>query len=478
MIMTEKQVGGVIVLFGGTGDLAKSEIIPALYHLFQKGNFSEQFALIGVSRKEMSYQDYRDFVREAMEDVVDKDAIDDSFFQHFFYQTADNTELNDFKKLSETIQKASDECEADPSYIYYYSIPPSVYDDTTKNLKESGILDYEGSHRVAVEKPFGESLESAEEYYDLLQKAFDPQEIYLVDHFLGFESLQNILVTRQANPFLEAVWNSDYIEQVQISLPEDFSIGSRGAFYDENGALLDMFQNHILQILAVVAMDLPEEMDDKKLNEKKLELFRTIPSFKLEDVKEKVVRGQYDTYREEDDVPEESYTETYIAIELEIDSDRWAGVPFYVRTGKSLAENHLTVDILLKTSSKMSVDEHPRLTFSIEPQLGLSMVVHQKHPTESEEVLAAVIGPDKETWKTIHFPEAYENIISDILTDSERHIGAFEQVKEQWRITDSIRQAWEDMPKPDFPNYKTGEIGPEKAEDLLKRNNHSWIYRI
>lgn len=126
----------------------------------------------------------------------------------------------------------------------------------------------------------------------------------------------------------------------------------------------------------------------------------------------------------------------------------------------------------------MSVDEHPRLTFSIEPQLGLSMVVHQKHPTENEEVPAAVIGPDKETWKTIHFPEAYENIISDILTDSERHIGTFEQVKEQWRITDSIRQAWEDMPKPDFPNYKTGEIGPEKAEDLLKRNNHSWIYRI
>lgn len=475
--MAEEKVGGVIVLFGGTGDLAESAIFPAFYQLFQQGKFSDHFALIGVSRKELSDQEYRDYAREAVENEVGKDSTEDDFFQHLFYQSADNTELEDFKELSETVQKAADEFEAESSYIYYYSIPPSVYDETTTNLKESGILDFEGTHRVAVEKPFGESLESAEEYYDLLRNAFDSEEIYLVDHFLGFDSLQNILATRYYNPVLEAVWNRDYIEHVQISLPEDFSIGTRGSFYDENGALLDMFQNHILQILAFVAMDLPDDMDEKSINERKLELLKNIPSFKVEEVEEKVVRGQYDTYRDEEDVPKESQTETYIAIQLEIDTDRWRGVPFYVRTGKSLAENHISVDILLKNSSDVSVNEQSRITFSIEPQLGMSLVMNQNHPAKNEEVLATVLGPDKETLESIYIPEPYENVLSDILKGSKRHIGTFEQVKEQWRITDSIRKGLEEISNPAFPNYETGSKGPKKAEELLSKNNYMWIYR-
>lgn len=475
--MTKEQIGGVFVLFGGTGDLAESEIFPAFHQLFEQGTFSEKFALIGVSRKDMSNEEYRDYVKEQVKQEGDNESIDEDFLKHFFYQSVDNTELDDFDKLSETIKEATDAFDAEPAYVYYYSIPPSLYDETTTNLKESGILDVEGSHRVGVEKPFGESLESAKEYYDIFKKAFDPEEIYLVDHFLGMQSIQNMLSTRYYNPFIEGVWNSEYIDHVQISLPEDFSIGDRGSFYDENGALLDMFQNHMLQILSFVAMDLPDELDEKHINEKKLELLKTIPSFTKEDVKEKVVRGQYDAYRDEEDVPEDSHTDSYIAIELGIDTDRWQGVPFYVRTGKSLAENHFTVDLIFKGSSDVPTSEQSRMTFSIEPQLGLSFVVHQNSSSESENGLKTILGPDKQAFEDVSIPEPYEVVLSDILKGSKRHIGTYDQVKEQWRITDSIKQAWDDLPKPSFPNYDTGDRGPKEAEDLLAKNNREWIYR-
>lgn len=475
--MTQQQVGGVIVLFGGTGDLAKKSILPALHQLFQRGKLSKYFAVLGASRKKMTDQEYRDFARQAIADNADKESIDEEFFQHIFYQSADNTKLEDFNQLSESIQKVAKEFDADHSFVYYYSIMPSLYDETTTHLKKSGILDLEGSHRVAVEKPFGENLASAKEYYELLEKAFDDEQIYLIDHFLGMSSLQNILTSRYYNPALEAIWNRDYIEQVQISLPEDFSIGTRGSFYDENGALLDMFQNHILQILTFVAMDLPDDINEAGINEKKLALLKNVPSFKVKEVKEKVVRGQYDSYRDEEDVPEDSLTETYIAIQLEIDSERWQGVPFYVRTGKSVAENHNTVDVLLKSPLNVDNNKQNRITFSLMPQMGISSVVNQKHPTEDEELLTTVIGPDKETMEKIDIPQPYEELVFDILKGTKRHISTYDQVKEQWRITDSIREAWEELPQPTFPNYETGAIGPKEAEELLTKKGHTWIYR-
>lgn len=475
--MSKQQMGGLIVLFGGTGDLAESELIPAFHQLFQQGKFSDRFALIGASRKEMSDEEYREFARKSVEENVGKDAVEEDFFKHLFYQSADNTKLEDFEQLSDTIQKAAEEFNAEPSFVYYYSIPPSLYDETTTNLKESGILDFEGTHRVAVEKPFGEDLESAKEYYALLEKAFDSDEIFLIDHLLGMSTVQNILTARYYNRALEAIWNRDYIEQIQISMPEDFSIGTRGAFYDENGALLDMFQNHLLQTLTFVAMELPEEMDETEINEKKLDVLKKIPSFDKEDVQKKVVRGQYDTYRDEEDVSEDSVTDTYIAVELEIEAERWKGVPFYLRTGKSVAENHKTVDIILKSSSNESIENQPRITFAIEPEVGLSFVVNQDHPTEDGEVLTTFVGPDEETFGELYTPQTYENLLADILKGSKRHITTFDQVKEQWRITDSIKEAWEELPSPSFPNYKTGEKGPKEAEELLSKNGHEWIYR-
>lgn len=475
--MTKQEKSGVFVLFGGTGDLAELELFPAFYQLYKQGKFSEQFALIGVSRKEMTHQEYRDYARESVEDESSEEELDDTFFEHLFYQSADNTEVDDFKKLSETIKEAAEKYEAGTSYVYYYSIPPSLYDETTTNLKESGILDLEGSHRVGVEKPFGDSLESAKEYHDIFLKAFDTDDIYLVDHFLGMITVQNILSSRYYNPFLESIWNRECIEHVQISLPESMSVGARGSFYDENGALLDMFQNHILQILSFVAMELPEELDEKHINDKKLELLKNIADFTTDDVKEKVVRGQYANYRNEEDVSEESDTDTYIAIEVAISTDRWKEVPFYVRTGKCLVEDHFTVDLFLKNPSESAASEQSRLTFSIEPKLGLSILVNQEHPDGATEGLATLIGPDKQTLENIDIPEPYEVVLSDILAGSKRHIGTYEQVKEQWRITDSIVNGIRDLPKPSFPNYKTGEKGPKEAKELLSKNGHEWLYR-
>ncbi|MDE1549286.1 glucose-6-phosphate dehydrogenase [Jeotgalibaca caeni] len=472
--MSNQKASGLFVLFGGTGDLAEGALLPAFHKLYRQGKLSEHFALVAASRSEMSNEEYRDLAREAVENTDTEDSLADDFFQHLFYQATDNTELEDFEQLSEAIQKAAKEFEVTDSFVYYYSIPPSVFDETTTNLKESGILDLEGNHRVVVEKPFGEDSESAEEYYGLLKNAFNEDEIYLVDHYLGINAVQKMMSLRYYNPALDGIWNNDYIEHVQISLPENFSIGTRGAFYDENGALLDMFQNHLLQILSTVAMDVPDELTAEKLNKQKLSLLKNITSFTKDEVEQKVVRGQYKGYREEEEVEKDSLTETYVAIEVSIDSERWRGVPFYVRTGKCLEENHNTVDVILRSRENTTFTEPNRITFSIQPETGISMILNQADSAQTKPV---ALHPEAGTSEEVDLPEAYETILYDVLQGDRMHFTTYAQVKEQWRITDSIRSSWKELSDPDFPNYEKGEVGPKEAEELLSKSGYKWLYR-
>lgn len=471
--MEKQKVGGLMVLFGGTGDLAENAILPALYKLFQQEKLSEKFAVIAASRKELTDEEYRDFAREA----IQTEDENEKFFDHLFYQATDNQEVEDFEQLATRVKDTSEKFGIEDTFIYYYSIPPSLYDETTKYLKQSGILDTPVNHRVMVEKPFGEDLDSAQEYFHLLKSAFEDEQIYLVDHFLGMSAIQNILVTRYYNPALEAIWNHEYIDYIQISMPENFSIGSRGSFYDENGALLDMFQNHILQTLATVTMDLPADFEAKSLNQNKLALLQSIPAFSAEDTRNSVVRGQYDVYRDEEDVPEGSNTETYIAIQLEIQSRRWEGVPVYVRTGKSVKEGPSVVDIVWKNPQNSNLETQSRVTFSLADGEGMSFSANQYDPTTERNPMITTLGPDKNSWENMDIPDAYENLLYDALRANDTYFTTFAQVKEQWRITDSIKKGWKEQPEPSFPNYQTGETGPKEADDLLAKNGHQWIYR-
>lgn len=483
--MSKEQNGGVIVLFGVTGDLTKRMILPALHQMYQRGLISKNFVLLGASRTEMTNEEFRELVKTSVENGPNFEKLSEEFLEHCHYSQTDNTDVEDLEALRKDIELLSKEFETPEEYVYYYSISPQIYDETTTNIKEAKITELSGNHQIIVEKPVGESLESAKEYNDLFLKVFDKEQIYFMDHFLGIDFIQNILATRFFNPFIEGIWNNQFIENVQISVPENLSIEKRGNYYDDAGVLLDMFQNHLLQILTLVAMELPEELTTEAIHERKLEVLRNIPSFTKDQVAEKVVRGQYqadsqgkfNSYRSEVDVPNDSDTSTYVAAELTIDLPRWEGVPFYLRTGKALIEDYTAVDILLKSSDTIDSDVATRLTFMAEPGEGLSLVLNQKTINNQYEPLTTFLGPDQSIVEDEYIPHPYENMLHDALAGDRTYFPTFEEIKEQWRITDSILSAWEKFPASNFPNYRANTFGPYEAEELLKKNNHVWVKR-
>lgn len=484
--MSKKKIGGLIVLFGATGDLASRMLLPALHQLYQRGLVSDNFAILGASRATMTDKEFQEYARESVEKGPNFEELDEKFFEHCRYQVTDNTKLEDLKQLREQIELVAKEFETPDEYIYYYSIAPELYDETTTNIKEAKITELQGNHRVITEKPFGDSLETAEEYHRLLLNVFDEEDLYFMDHFPGMDFVQNILATRFYNPLIEGIWNNKFIENVQISLPENLSIGSRGSFYEENGALLDMFQNHLLQILSIVAMELPDELTTEPIHANKLTLLQNLPTLTTEQVEQKVIRGQYKadsegkykSYRNEENVASDSNTDTYVAIELAVDAPRWEGVPFYLRTGKALIEDYTAIDILLKSTDAADSDVATRITFMAEPAQGVSLVLNQKMPNNEYEPVTTFIGPDEETFKEYYIADPYENMIYDALAGDRTNFSTYEEIKEQWRITDSIVAAWKELPEPDFPNYRAHTFGPIEAEDLLTKNNHEWVKRI
>lgn len=484
--MTDKQNGGLMILFGATGDLASRMLLPALHQLYQRGRIPKNFALIGAAPTKLTDEEFQQHVQESVENGPNFEKLDDTFLTHCRYLPVDNTQVEDLKQLRDKIELVAKEFDTPEEYLYYYSIAPELYDETTLHIKEAGLTDLSGNHRLIVEKPVGDSLALAKDYHELFLNVFKKENIYFMDHFSGMDFVQNVLAVRFYNPLIEGIWNHKFIENIQISLPEHISIGTRGTYYDENGALLDMIQNHLLQILSIVAMDLPEELTTDSLHANKLAVLKQVPSFTKEQVAQKVVRGQYQadsqgefrSYRSEDDVPADSDTDTYVALELTVSTPRWEGVPFYLRTGKSLIENYTAVDVLLKPTSETESDVASRLTFMVEPPEGLSLVLNQKKPTNQFEPLITFIGPDTQAFKDIYIPHPYENMIQAALAGERMHFPTFEQIKEQWRITDSITSAWKELPAPDFPNYRANTFGPIEAEDLLTKNNHTWVKRV
>lgn len=483
--MKQKVSDGIVVLFGATGDLAERMLFPSLHQLYQRGLLSEKFALIGAARSDLTQEEFQNHVQQAVEKGPNFEKLNQEFIEHCRYVKTDVAEVADLKNLRHEIELLVKEYGSAKEYTYYYSIPPTFYDETTNHIKEAGITAIDGNHRVVVEKPVGDSLETAIDYHELLLQAFPKENVYFMDHFPGMDFTQNILASRFYNPLIEGIWNNHFIENVQISLPENLSIGTRGAYYDENGVLFDMFQNHLLQILSMVAMELPDELTSEAIHEKKLDVLKKIPSYSQEEVAKKVVRGQYqadsegqfNSYRREEDVAIDSDTASYIAAELSIADSRWEGVPFYLRTGKALIEHFTAVDIFLKPAKTIDSDVASRLTFMIEPPQGLSFVLNQKEPNNTNEPLVTFIGPDKDAFKDKYIPHPYENMIYNVLVADRTFFPDFEQIKEQWRITDSISNAWASMKTPDFPNYRANTFGPIAAENLLDKKNHVWVKR-
>jgi glucose-6-phosphate 1-dehydrogenase len=467
----EKGVGDVpedqvIVLFGATGDLAKRKLLPGMFHLAQVGLMPERFRLIGAARKPIGQEEFREQARRAVETSGREDLLPaswDSFADSLRFAAVGDG----FDSLAEAVNAAREELGGEPKLLHYLSLPPQAAAGTVRALGEAGLGN---GARVITEKPFGTDLESSRELNALLQSVFDEGCIYRIDHYLGREAVQNLLALRFANGMFEPVWNRNHIDHVQIDIPETLSIEMRGSFYEETGAFRDMIVTHLFQVLGFVAMEPPTSLAAKALGVEREKVFESMPKLRPEDV----VRGQYGGYRDEDGVAADSETETFVAVRASVDNWRWEGVPFYLRSGKRLAESrHLLTIAFTQPPRRMfpldcsQIAEsfgHDHLTFELGDPGSISASFLAKVPGPTIELGEAHMrfsyadtfgGTDQAL-------DPYERLIHDVMVGDRTLFTSSEAIERLWEISQPVLE----QPAPVQP-YEAGSWGPEESEALI-----------
>ena len=485
-----------LVIFGASGDLTRRKLVPALYNLCGEGCMSTCFEVVGTSRTPMSDERFRQKMYDAAKDSRDVRNFSDEnwarFARRLHYFPGDFTVPGTFQKLRSHLEEMQRNGSS-PNVLYYLSTPASGAPEIVSGLEDAGLNRNEkGWARIILEKPFGHDLDSARALNREVLKVFDEQDIYRIDHFLGKETVQNILVFRFANSIFEPVWNRNYIEYVEITAAETLGVESRAAFYEETGALRDMVANHLLQLLALTAMEPPVAFDADSVREEKVQVFRSIHPMNLEEADSNTVRGQYGPghidghpaagYRQEPGVKANSLTETFAAVRLNIENWRWAGVPFYLRTGKRLARGVTEIRVHFKrtpqalfasTASgpigpnkvRLRIQPDESIVFSFgakRPGIEMSTV-----PVQARFCYAEAFGGNT--------PIAYETLVLDAMRGDATLFTRRDEVEAEWAIITPIEQAWSELPPPSFPNYAAGSEGPEKAAQLLERSGHRWM---
>lgn len=485
----------IFTIFGASGDLARRKLIPAIFELHKADLLPEGFAVLGVSRTEYSDESFREMIflkNELMDLAGVEESMKLAFAQKLFYQPISDYASGEYGILKNRLARLDAELNLPGNYVFYLSTPPSLYSVIPKHLSYQGLNRHdEAWRRLVIEKPFGYDLASALALNATLHECFEENQIYRIDHYLGKETVQNMLVTRFANGIFEPLWNRNYIQHVEITSAEDIGVGSRGGYYDKSGALRDMLQNHLMQVVAHVAMEPPINSKSEAIRSEKLKLFQSLRPILEEQVSRYAIRGQYlasmirghqvKGYRQEEGVPEDSITETYAALKFYIDNWRWAGVPFYIRTGKRLPTRVTEVVITFKTPPHTLFQKHDQVThlhnqivMRIQPDEGLLLKFGMKVPGAGFDVKTTGMDFHYSDLAEGNVPEAYERLLLDVMKGDPTLYTHGDSVIEVWKFVKPIQEVWANDPNVKIYGYPAGTWGPSVADDLIKGEGMYW----
>ena len=488
-----------VVILGALGDLTHRKLLPALFDLACAGCTAGQFTVLGVGRDDLTDEDFRARMRAGVAESPETGDFSDDQWQQFsqrlYYVAGELEDRQTYNRIAARLQKMEEEDRASANHLFYLSTPPSLAPTILAELGASGLAKEKGEEngwsRIVVEKPFGQDLASAHALNESIASVFDEHQVYRIDHYLGKDTVQNILVFRFGNSLFEPVWNRNYVDYVEITAAEPIGVGSRAGYYEQAGALRDMVANHLLQLLALTAMEPPVAMDADSVREEKTQVWRSIPKMTPEVVAQRTVRGQYGPgeidgervpgYRDEDRVSKDSLTDTFVAVEFRIENWRWGGVPFYVRTGKRLPEQLTEIAVHFKRTPQALFSRTPDdriepnvIALRIQPDEGINITFGAKRPGTVMHTGSVQMNFCYRTGFGVRSPSAYETLLLDVMRGDATLFTRRDGVEAQWRLITPIEEAWAKQSPPDFPNYAAGSEGPAAADELLARNGHSW----
>jgi glucose-6-phosphate 1-dehydrogenase len=487
----------VMIIFGATGDLTKRKLLPALYNLAKARLLSKKFALIGAAFEQLSPESFRDNMVEAIktyaDDELDKDVLE-WFEKRIYYVQGDFRDPEFYWRLKEQCTEVCGKNAIDDNYFYYLAVAPIFFGEIVRQLGQAGLAVEECGNwrRVIIEKPFGHDLESAKELNADIKKVLRERQIYRIDHYLGKETVQNIMVFRFANSIFEPIWNRRYIDHVQITAAETVGVERRGGYYETAGALRDMVPNHLFQLLSLTTMEPPVSFEANAVRDEQTKVLRAVQLLSPEDVLSKTARGQYSEgeaggervpgYREEPGVARDSKTETFVAMKLMIDNWRWADVPFYLRTGKRMAARTTEIAIQFRRAPLVlfrntAIDELQtnRLVIHLQPNEGISLQFGAKVPGPVMKLGSVKMDFDYEDYFGSTPNTGYERLLLDCMIGDATLFQRADMVEAGWSLIQPVLDVWKALPPRAFPNYAAGSWGPREADELLERDGRCWI---